>query len=304
MFKVEKAMPDYKQSPIQQMSLRIPPTDTTDTTLSYLTPSESTNWHDDSLIRVRGITNGDGKDNYFFLMLQADAAASYENNGTPLTPLFLGKLEAYDPEDKWCFALSSGSAFANMTPEFDFDNPGMSRTRIQPLLKNYIMSPANGVDNIMIYRTKYGSYYQEHFLHVSAPSNQMPPSLNHAGRDYPRAWLRPESQVHNYEHNPSRYTGEQKEVSSSYAEVTHLEEGVRAKFPATIVTMPMRLLTGDRLKHRVETCEDQYDMYRYFLVEAISPFTKIPGTVYRQLGIGLKHESMYEIAAAPEGSND
>lgn len=296
MFKIEKAMPDYKQSPIQQMSLRIPPTDTTDTSLSYLTPFEQTNWHDDSLIRVRGITNGAGKENYFFLMLQADAAASYENNGAPLTPLFLGKLEAYDPEDKWCFALSAGSAFPTMAPEFDFDDPKYTRSRIQPLLKNYVMSPANGIDNIMIYRTKYGSYYQEHVLHVSSPSNIMPPILTHDKRDYPRAWNRPESHVQSYQYNPGRYTGAQKEVASSYAEVTHMDEGVRGKFPDTIVTLPLNLITGDRLKHRTETCENEFDFYRYFLVEAVSPFTKIPGTPYRQLGIGLKFEGKYEIA--------
>lgn len=295
-FQIEKAFPDYKQSPIHQMSLRIPQTDMTNTKWSYLTPGEKTNWHDDSLIHVRGITNGPGKDNYLFLMLQADASASYMNNGTPLTPLFLGKFEPIDPEDKWCFALSAGSAFTSENPEFDFDDPKLTKTVVQPLLKNYVMSPSNGIDNIMIYRNKYGAYYQSHYLHVSAPSNIMPPILTHDKRDYPRAWNRPESHVQSYQYNPGRYT---EEVASSYAQIAHMDEGVRGKFPDCIVTLPLNLITGDRLKVRVETCEDVYDFYRYFLVEAVSPFTKIPGTPYRQLGIGLKFEGEFDFEPAP-----
>lgn len=290
-FRVTEAFPDYRQSPISAASLRIPALEKFDSKLSFLTPHSATNWFADSLINVQGVINED----YAFLILVGDASASYENNGVPSIPLFMGKFISEDPEDKWNYALATGSAFKTNTPEFDFDDPKPMLAPLQPLLKDYVNTPANAIDNVMVYRGKMGSFYQAHHLFVDVPSNIMPPILTHKDRDYPRAWKQAESAVYDYQYNPSRYTGE---VSSSYAQIEHNDEGVRGRFPDIIVTLPLNLNDGDGLKVRVQTCPDEHDEYKYHLIEGVSPFTKIPATPYRQLGVGI----MYKKFEGEEGT--
>lgn len=237
-WKIEKALPEYRQSPISAASLRIPSLENIDGEESLDTPFEQSNWYNDSLVDVKGIANED----FCFLMLHGDASASFENNGVPKIPLFMGLFESEDEGDKWNHALSTGSAFKTNTPTFDFDSPTPLMQPLQPLLKDYIVNPSNAIDNIMVYRNKKGSMYQSHHLFVDAVSNEMPPQRKHEGKGFPRAWQQSDAEAFNYQHNPSRYTGN---VPATEAIIAHADEGVRGKFPMAILANPISLSDGN-----------------------------------------------------------
>lgn len=275
-----EAYPDYKQSPISSASIRIPSYENIDAGSSIENPFAQTNWYHDSLVDVEGIAHED----FCFLMLTGDSSASHENNGVPKIPLFMGEFIPEDPEDEWNHAIATGSAFKTDTPTYDFDSPTPFGTPMQPLLKDYIRKPSNAVDNIMVYRNKKGSMYQSHHLFVDAAPNKMPPARKHNGKGFPRAWQQSDAEAYNYQHNPSRYTGN---VPATEAAISHAEEGVRGKLPMTILANPISLSDGNELKVRVAFCDDGYDHYKYHLVEGVSAFTKVPGVPYRPMGIGL-----------------
>ncbi|MFC5587546.1 hypothetical protein ACFPRA_01315 [Sporosarcina soli] len=281
------AYPEYRQSPISSASIRIPAFENIDGSKSMDNPFQQTNWYHDSLIDVEGIAHKD----FCFLMLHGDASASHENNGVPKIPLFMGKFIPEDPEDKFNYAIATGSAFKTNTPTYDFDSPTPFESTLQPLLKDYVRKPSNAVDNIMVYRNKKGSMYQSHHLFVDAASNLMPPARSHEGKGFPRAWQRSDAEAYNYQHNPSRYTGK---VPATEATIAHADEGVRGKLPMCILANPISLSDGNELKVRVAFCEDGHDVYKYHLVEGVSAFTKVPGVPYRPMGIGLLKESYKE----------
>lgn len=308
-FKVKKAQPSYGQSPYAAASIRIPVREKKDSTQSFETPFVQGNWHHDSKILVRGWIDNE----HCMLTLLADAAAGYQDNGVPLIPLYLGKFDSEDPDDVENFALMSGSAFKAETPTFDYDNPKHmidNMTNFQPMLKDYVMTPGNGIDTVMVYRNKQGSKYQAYHLFVEAPYNEMPPELSFDKRDYPRAWKRADSHVHAYKHNPSRYSGfnaSTQSIQSSYVKIAHIDDGVRGTLRNMIATAPMSLNNEDVLKVAVELCSDdgkhEYDEYDFFLIEGVSALTKIPGTPYRQLGIGIMNKKLNDdTELTPEGS--
>lgn len=290
-YQVLEAYPHFNQSPISAASIRVPSVDSSDLSTSFVNPIVKSNWHHDSLVDVEGVVNED----FCFLMLLADTSASYENNAVPKIPLFMGRFDPEDPEDQWNHAIATGSAFKSfpISNEFNFDDPNVKVETIQPILKDYKSNPSNGIDSVMVYRGKKGAYYQRHTLMIDAPSNLMPPKREYNGKGYPRAWQRSEAEAYSYQHNPSRYTGN---VPATEALIRHPEEGVRGKFPLSILVNPISLIDGNELKVRVAFCENGYDVYKYHLVEGISVFTKIPGVPYRQMGIGLLKEKYEELA--------
>lgn len=300
-FKIKSAQPSYFQSPYAACSIRIPTREEKDASQSFDTPYIKGNWHYDSSIWVRGWIDNE----HVSLTLLADAAAGYQDNGVPMIPLYLGKFDSESDTDKDNFALMGGSAFKTENPTYDFDDPKpliADMVNMQPTLKDYVMTPSSGIDSVMVYRNIQGSKYQSHYLFIEAPSNQMPPELTYDKRDYPRAWKRTDSHVHAYKHNPSRYSGEtakEQSVQASYAKIAHMDDGVRGTLRNMIVTMPLSLNDEDVLKVVNEYCavdgtKHLYDDYSFFLIEGVSPLTKIPGTPYRQLGIGIMQKPQYD----------
>lgn len=285
-YKIFEAYPSYNQSPFVEASIRIPSRENFVSNASVENPHIQSNWHADSLIDIEGSIT----DKYIFVTLTADAAASFEGNGVPKIPLFMGEFIPENLKDKDNYALASGTAFKKDDPEFDYDDPTVTiKPLLQPILKNWVYHQSNGIDNIMVYRGGKGSYYQAHYLSADVPSNLMPPARMHNKRGYPRAWKQPESDVWRYRHNPSNYSGR---VPSSVMYIVSPEEGPRGKLPDSIAVLPLNIVDGDKFKERVMNCEDEFVYYTYQLVEGISAWTKIPGVAYRQMGVGILSEDL------------
>lgn len=281
-----EASPNVYQSPFSVMRTRSIDV-TFDTSLSEKFPIANTNWHDDSLFEINGVV----EDNFAFLVLQADGAPAYDNNITPSVPLFFGQFVALDEKDKNNFALIAGSAFKTDNPRYDFDDPRpFDTTPLQPILKNYVTNPSNGIDNITVLRSKGGSYYQAHHLFVESDPNLMPPKREYDGRKYPSAWQQADAEPYDFQMNPSRYTNE---AHGTKIYLAHMEEGVRGYLDGVIALNPISLLDGDILKNKVAWCEDGYDEYVFHVLSSVSPFTKVPSTPFRPLGLGIirkRHE--------------
>ncbi|MBJ8206168.1 hypothetical protein JDS91_34025, partial [Bacillus cereus] len=86
---------------------------------------------------------------------------------------------------------------------------------------NYVNHPSNGIDSVMIKKTKYGARYQEHFLRWNVPPNLMPPTREELrlvknaqgtekeeeyARKYPRAWNYLRYGYYQYDFHASRYS--------------------------------------------------------------------------------------------------
>lgn len=188
-------------------------------------------------------------------------------------------------------ALITGSAFDTDKPTFDFDSVTPLRAPLMPLLKNYTATPSNGVDNVMMRKNMYGSRYQAHYLSWNTGSNLMPPDrISADGRKYPRAWLsnKEQNDEYNYKFNLSSYT---KKIHTSRIYIVHPDEGVRGWIPYAIGFNPLSLVSGDKLKVKKAYCPDEHDIYKYALIEGVSPMTKRPATAYRPIGLGIfSHE--------------
>ncbi|MCC2436208.1 hypothetical protein [Bacillus paranthracis] len=246
-----------------------------------------TNWWPDSLVRVTGQVDS----SRVILLIQADKTPAFDNNSVPNIPVYMGKLESYAADDTIADALWAGTAY-DEGPEvnshnFDFESrtPFRNVSKFMPRTKSYPKSPGNGIDNIIVKRSRFGARYQAHYLSWNVPSNQMPPdrkSVN--GGQYPNAWQNHENDEYKYRFNPSVYSNK---VHSSRAYVVHPEEGVRGYLPYVVLLSPLGLLNGDKLKVRQNTCPDTHDIYRFFTVDAISPITKLPATAYRPGGLGI-----------------
>lgn len=187
-------------------------------------------------------------------------------------------------------ALIAGSAVDKPEPLYDFDSIKPLRVPLMPLLKDYTTTPSNAIDSVMMRKNKFGSRYQSHFLSWNTGSNLMPPDrISDDGRKYPRAWLsnKEKNDEYNYRFNVSRYTGK---VHTSRIYIIHPEEGVRGWIPFAIGFNPLSLVTGDKLKVKTSSCPDVYDIYKYALIEGVSPLTKRPATAYRPVGLGIYSE--------------
>ncbi|WP_151734140.1 hypothetical protein [Paenibacillus tengchongensis] len=282
-FTIDKADGTRMQSPIMQAGLRANFMEqyfdsTVNSTVQY------TNWWPDSEISIRGTLSEDT----LFFILQADNVPAPEGNLVPIIPLYFGKLDAVEEGDD-AYALFAGTVplknTAKEVAEYDYDNTADRQPNIMPILKTYPSFPANGLDNVMIHRSKLGARYQAHYLSWNSPANAMPPARTSADgkRDYPRAWNNAENPLYKYNFNPSRYSGK---VHTSKVYVVHPEEGVRGSLKDAVALSAFSF-NANKLRIKKNECPDEFDVYRYFLVEGVSPLTKKPGTQFRPAGIGL-----------------
>lgn len=294
-FEVTKAEGGRMQSPIIQAGLR---TNLLEQYYSadYGSAVQYTNWWHDSEITIKGNLTEDS----FFFVVQCDNVPAPEGNLVPSIPFYFGKIDALEEGDN-PYALFAGSvpvvdvsgAFdikLKAIAEYDYDNTTTRLPNIMPLMKSYPKYPANGLDNVMVSRSKLGARYQSHYLSWNAPANDMPPARTSADgkRDYSRAWNNAENPIYKYQFNPSRYS---QKVHTSKVYIIHPEEGVRGSLKDAIALSAMSF-NASKLRVKKAHCPDQFDMYRYFLVEGVSPFTKKPGTQYRPAGIGLYHSTV------------
>jgi hypothetical protein len=282
-FTVTKSEGGRMQSPVMQAGLRSKLME------KYYEPKynsavQYTNWWSDSEISIKGTLT----DTNAFLIIQADNVPAPEGNLVPMIPFYFGKLDPIEDGDI-AYALFAGSVPIEDTfdkiAEYDFDNTATRQANIMPLLKSYPKFPANGLDNVCVHRGKLGARYQAHYLSWNSPPNLMPPARSSVDgkRDYPRAWNNAENPLYKYNFNPSRYSGK---VHTSKVYVIHPEEGVRGTLKDTIALAAFSF-NANKLRVKKTNCPDEFDVYRYFLVEGISPLTKKPGTQFRPAGIGL-----------------
>ncbi len=205
-------------------------------------------------------------------------------------------------------ALFSGTAFnkdglsldaaLKQSGGFDFENTAVKQEIIHPVLKEYPNYPSNGIDSVMVKRTKYGARYQAHYISWNIPQGQMPPFREDAeGKNYPRYWNTYTSGSYKYQFNPSRYS---EKAHSSRALLIHPEDGTYGTLRNVILVSPLSILNGDELKAVRDYCDDEnkYSIYSYYLVEGISPLTKRPATGFRPAGLGILMEG-YELPEIP-----
>jgi len=244
----------------------------------------NTNWWYDSEISVRGYVDSET----VFLIMQSDNVPAFELNRVPSIPFYFGRLDTFDPNDKAC-AMFAGSVppgtSANNVSTFDYDNEKIEFNPIFPVMKNYPAYPANGIEQVMLSRSKQGARYQAYYLSWNAPPNLMPPSRSNGSRDYPRATANFQTDIYKYTFNPSAYTGK---VHTSKIYVVHPEEGVRGSL-TKVLALPAINFNAQKLRVRQDgNCADpRYDVYRYAVVDGVSPLTKRPGTPFRPAGVGI-----------------
>lgn len=246
-----------------------------------------TNWWPDSMVRITGQVD----QSRVVLLIQADRTPAFDNNSVPVVPVYMGKLESYAADDTIADALWAGTAYdegsevSSHNYNFESKTPFRDVKKYMPRTKAYPKSPGNGIDNIIIKRSRFGARYQAHYLSWNVPPNMMPPDRKSTtGGQYPTAWQNHENDEYKYQFNPSVYSNK---VHTSRAYIVHPEEGVRGYMPYIVLLSPLGLLNGDKLKVRQNTCPDTHDIYRFFTVDAISPITKLPATAYRPAGLGI-----------------
>ncbi|WP_103652942.1 hypothetical protein [Bacillus thuringiensis] len=278
---VKQANPVVMQSPIVESSLRSPLLENID----Y--PYMHTNWWIDSEINIKGHIDS----NSLFLIIQTDNTPMWENNVVPIVPIYFGDIEAIDEGDP-AIALFAGTVpkgtDTNGVAAYNFDDIKIKGGRqIMPVLKKYPSNPSNGVDSVMVSRTKLGSRYQSYYLSWNAPAQDMPPKrVSEVGnKQYPRAWER----INNYQFNPSRYSDK---VQTSFIYLIHPEEGVRGYLKKSVGFNSINMGSSE-LRIRQESCPEKvFDVYQCVPVSAISPLTKRPSTQFRPMGLGLYKEAL------------
>lgn len=282
-FTITKAKGSRMQSPIVPAGLRSKILESYFDS-SYNSAVQYTNWWEDSEISIKGTLT---ETNAFFI-IQSDNVPAPEGNLVPIIPFYFGKLDPIEEGDE-AYALFAGTVpMADTTQkvaEYDFDSITNKQANIMPLLKKYPANPANGLDNVMIHRAKLGARYQASYLSWNAPANAMPPARSTVDgkRDYPRAWNNAENPLYKYNFNPSRYSGK---VHTSKIYVVHPEEGVRGTLKDAIALAAFSF-NANKLRVKRANCPDEFDVYRYFLIDGVSPLTTKPGTQFRPAGLGL-----------------
>lgn len=270
------------QSPIVESSLRAP---FLENVTAY--PYMDTNWWADSEINIKGHVDSNG----VFVVIQADNAAMWEDNLVPIIPFYFGDIVAMDEGDS-AVAMFAGTVpkgiSANAVATFNFDDATIEGgRRIMPVLKKYPSNPSNGVDSVIINRTRLGSRYQSYFLSWNTPSNEMPPARENdlGDKQYPRSW----ESMKNYQFNPSRYSGK---VQTSRVYLVHPEEGVRGYLKKS-VGLNSANLNASELRIRKDDCPEKiFDVYQCVPVSGVSPLTKRPSTHFRPMGLGIYREEL------------
>lgn len=281
------------QSPIVESALRAPFLEN----INY--PYMSTNWWADSEINIKGYVDS----NSVFLVLQTDNTPMWEDNVLPTIPLYFGDIVPEDEGDP-AVALFAGTVptgtNADAVAKYDFDSVVEGGKSIFPILKKYPSNPSNGVDSVMISRTKLGARYQSYYLSWNTAPQTMPPSRDNGDelntRDYPRAW-----DNRGYGFNPSRYSGR---VQTSHVYLVHPEEGNRGHLKMAI-GMNAAGLNASELRIRKEDCPDRiFDVFQCMPISALSPLTKRPSTHYRPMGIGIYKEELNQTTPFTKDPSD
>lgn len=207
-------------------------------------------------------------------------------------------------------ALFSGTALSkenadiesalNASSKFDYDDVSLKQDVLLPMMKDYAHYPSNGIDSVMVKRTKYGARYQAHYISWVVPPNSMPPSRHDPDdRKYPRAWNHFMNDSYKFQFNPSRYSGK---AHSSPAMLVHPEDGKYGTLRNVILVSPLTIMNGDELKANKKRCspneEERFEIYSYYLIEGVSPLTKKPATPFRPAGLGIL-KSGYELPEIP-----
>lgn len=240
-----------------------------------------TNWWPDSKIRVEGLVSSETVS----LIIQTDNTAAYDDNNVPTIPIYMGQLVAEDPDDENEAVLFGGSAVSNA--KYDYHNPTQKfvTSPLLPLEKAYPKNPGNGIDNLIVKRARYGAYYQAYYLSFQTAPEAMPPDrLSTDGKGYASAWKNERNDEYLFKFNPSAYS---KKTHVSRAYVIHPEEGVRGFLRDMIMTSSVGLINGDRLKLKKDACPDLFEIYKYNVVDAVSPLTKRPAIAFAPAGFGI-----------------
>ncbi|MDQ0176734.1 hypothetical protein [Bacillus chungangensis] len=296
--KIVESDPTVYQSPFTIVNTRVPTLEKVSDKYQIETEFDGkgtvyeANWWPDSQIRYEGwIDSEDG----FILVAQADPASAYDKNNVPSFPWYWGKITPFDENDKGTSAMFAGTAINTESENFDYNSTTRLRQQsdlsMMPLKKGYQHYPGNGIDSITVHKTKFGSKYQAHYFSWSADPNSMPPVRDNKGRTYPDAYNQFNTSPFNYQHNPSRYSNK---VHSTVPYVMHPEEGPRGYLEKSILMNSLSLRNGTKLRNRIQTCPDLFDVYRFILPTAVSPITKRPGTAYRPAGLGIMMEEGVE----------
>lgn len=278
---IKTANPSIMQSPIVESALRSEFLENID----Y--PYMDTNWWADSEVSVKGHVDSES----IFVVIQTDNTPTWENNTIPIVPFYFGSIAAMDEGDT-AIALFAGTVpsgdSAQAVATFDFDNPAIKGGKqIMPLLKKYPNNASNGIDSVILNRTKLGARYQSYFLSWNTAPHEMPPARksDDGTTQYPRSW----NDINKYQFNPSRYSGK---VQTSRVYLVHPEEGVRGYLKKS-VGLNSANLNSSELRIKQDDCpETIFDVYQCVPVSGISPLTKRPSTHYRPMGLGLYKEEL------------
>lgn len=129
-----------------------------------------TNWWNDSKILLQGNIDT----NSFCFILRADNAPIWHDGKVPQTPFYFGDVIDKGTGEFVPVAMFGGKA---VDRNFDFDNTEViTNEAIMPTTRNYVHYPSNGVDSVMLKRTKFGARYQAHYLQWEVPPNEIPPN--------------------------------------------------------------------------------------------------------------------------------
>ncbi|MFK4300107.1 hypothetical protein ABH892_000199 [Paenibacillus sp. RC254] len=240
----------------------------------------------------------DGKNSFNLEVFSSSGVDGF----SPVSARVWVELQIYTENAGATAALFAGTAFAkdglslesalSQSARFDYDDadPKRHQDTLMPMLKGYPVHPSNGIDSVMVKRTKYGARYQSYYFAWTVPSNRMPPLREDTtGAKHVRAWNNSDmSSAYQYQFNPSRYT---EQVHSSRAILIHPEDGTHGTLRNVILLSPLTIMNGDELEAVDEHCTDgegaKHQTYSYYLTEGISPLTKRAATPYRPAGIGI-----------------
>lgn len=259
------------QSPMMKIKTR----DTGTATNGWLT-----NWWSDSKIRVEGLVSN----KTVSIIIQADNTAAYDDNNVPTIPLYMGQIVPLNAEDGNESVLFGGMAVSDS--KFDYtDTKPLVTTPLLPVEKKYPKNPGNGIDNLIVKRSKYGAYYQAYYLSFLTAPDTMPPDRSSTdGKQYVSSWKNERNDEYGFKFSPSSYD---KKTHVSRAYVVHPEEGHRGYLKDMIMTSSMGHLNGDTLKLKVAACPNVFQHFKYFVVDAVSPMTKRPATAFSPAGFGI-----------------
>lgn len=159
---------DMLQSPIMAIDL-IHGTTYSVGAIGKLNYKTETNWWNDSKIKLEGNIDT----NSFCFVLRADNAPIWHDGKVPQTPFFFGDVYNKEYDEYIPVAMFGGKA---VDKNYDFDNTEIiTNEAMMPTTRNYVHYPSNGVDSVMLKRTKYGARYQAHYLSWEVPPNEIPP---------------------------------------------------------------------------------------------------------------------------------